>query len=410
MAKSTHDSGTFDVLKTVRGESVNYGQFFDHLREAMQITEGAVITTLPRGSLQIAQPPRISEVLLRSYSKDFHAFDRPSWTAILKRKAVRAGDSWSSAQEYESSRYRREFLAPNGLQYAAAAPLAAPVLGGYPGALTVYRTAEQGRFTDAELAQLGEFAKQLDAAIERARGTRKPKSSGSGAGAPAALLRPQMRGRQFIFDAHARPRVGEDDLSRLDDRLRQGMVQHVQQRIAQLNGKAVAGDRVTLPDSHGDLWVFRVVVHRQYPALGDGPFVFFCLQPDTIDWGTLRPGDFQADSELARLIPALKFMEQEFHRGPTLGEIARTVHLSPFHFHRRFTELLGITPKHFLLDCQIAQAKRELISGEKELAEIATACGFAHQSHFTSRFKQATGLTPTRWRRLAREQKGSSKN
>jgi AraC family transcriptional regulator len=35
------------------------------------------------------------------------------------------------------------------------------------------------------------------------------------------------------------------------------------------------------------------------------------------------------------------------------------------------------------------------------LSEIAKECGFAHQSHFTSRFKQATGLTPTRWRRLA---------
>jgi len=117
----------------------------------------------------------------------------------------------------------------------------------------------------------------------------------------------------------------------------------------------------------------------------------------------LRSEDFDADQELSRLVPALKFMQQEFHRGPTLQEIAKTVHLSPFHFHRRFTELLGITPKHFLLDCQIEQAKEQLVGREKELSEIATACGFAHQSHFTSRFKQATGLTPTRWRRLAND-------
>jgi AraC family transcriptional regulator len=97
----------------------------------------------------------------------------------------------------------------------------------------------------------------------------------------------------------------------------------------------------------------------------------------------------------------MKFMQQEYHRGPTLTEIAKTVHLSPFHFHRRFTELFGLTPKHFLLECQIHDAKTELLSGEKELAKIASDCGFAHQSHFTSRFKQATGLTPTRWRRMA---------
>jgi AraC-like DNA-binding protein len=173
----------------------------------------------------------------------------------------------------------------------------------------------------------------------------------------------------------------------------------------------MTSDRVPLADSRGDLWNFRVVTHRTYPALADGPIVFFCLSPACCDWTILRPGDFQADNELSRLIPALKFMREEFHRGPTLVEIAKTVHLSPFHFHRRFTELLGITPKHFLLDCQIMQAKVDLLEGKKDLVKIATDCGFAHQSHFTSRFKQATGLTPTRWRRMAQDvSRGSRSN
>jgi AraC family transcriptional regulator len=44
-----------------------------------------------------------------------------------------------------------------------------------------------------------------------------------------------------------------------------------------------------------------------------------------------------------------------------------------------------------------------MFAGDKDLVEIANFCGFAHQSHFTSRFKQATGLTPTGWRRLCDE-------
>jgi len=83
----------------------------------------------------------------------------------------------------------------------------------------------------------------------------------------------------------------------------------------------------------------------------------------------------------------------KFGRSPTLDEISAKAHLSPFHFHRRFTELLGLTPKHFLLSCQISQAKRMLMERKVALADIAAECGFAHQSHFTSRFKQATGLT-----------------
>src|SRR5205085_10122170 len=141
--------------------------------------------------------------------------------------------------------------------------------------------------------------------------------------------------------------------------------------------------------------------YRDYPALADGGLVLFCIQPSCAEWATVRSADLQADNELARLIPAMKFMREEFSRGPTLGEISKQVHLSPFHFHRRFAELLGLTPKHYLLECQIQAAKVELLARRKELAEIATDCGFAHQSHFTSRFKQTTGLTPTRWRRLA---------
>jgi AraC family transcriptional regulator len=106
---------------------------------------------------------------------------------------------------------------------------------------------------------------------------------------------------------------------------------------------------------------------------------------------------------MVRLLPTLKYMQQEFHKNPTLDDIARKAHLSPFHFHRRFTDLIGQTPKHFLLGCQIHEAKRGLVSRRRELTQIASDTGFAHQSHFTSRFKQATGLTPTRWRRLAAE-------
>ena len=152
------------------------------------------------------------------------------------------------------------------------------------------------------------------------------------------------------------------------------------------------------------------MTYSRYPGVGEGPRVIFCLQPTCGEWALVRPQDVQADPEIARLIPSLKFMRQEFHRGPTLTEIARQVHLSPFHFHRRFAELLGLTPKHYLLECQITQAKQELLARKKELAQIATDCGFAHQSHFTSRFKQATGLTPTCWRRFALEKMKTSQN
>jgi AraC-like DNA-binding protein len=223
----------------------------------------------------------------------------------------------------------------------------------------------------------------------------------TGRGIPAGVARQSAQYRQFILNEQLQTQFDRKHISVLDDRLRQQMFDHAKHQFE--NGTDSTNDRVALPDSHGDLWIFRVIIHRAFPALGNGAFAFFFLQPECDEWSGLKSADFLADAELSRLIPALKFMETEFHKGPTLNQIAKVVHLSPFHFHRRFTELLGITPKHFLLSCQIDQAKRMLVAGDRELADIAKECGFAHQSHFTSRFKQATGLTPTRWRRLARE-------
>jgi AraC-like DNA-binding protein len=211
-------------------------------------------------------------------------------------------------------------------------------------------------------------------------------------------------------DGQLKPRLPAGQWDELDERLRNQIVDVAKRRTGQLNGHANAADRLLLPDSHGDTWTFRVVTYKRYPALGDGVFNFFCLQPDANEWGVVRPTDLNADAELARLVPALKFMQENFATGPTLVDIAKTVQLSPFHFHRRFTELLGLTPKQFLLECQINQAKHDLLARDKELAQIAKDCGFAHQSHFTSRFKQATGLTPTRWRRMATDRYQASDN
>ena len=163
------------------------------------------------------------------------------------------------------------------------------------------------------------------------------------------------------------------------------------------------GDRILLPDSSGEAHAFTTALHENYPALAIGPVLAVAKVPTQAEWLELRPTDFAADDEVGRLLPAFKFMKENYSQGVTLPTIAKQVHLSPFHFHRRFTELLGITPKHFLYDCQIAQAQEMLLAGTHELEEVAKLCGFAHQSHFTSRFKQATGLTPTRWRRMAAE-------
>jgi AraC-like DNA-binding protein len=381
--------------KIAKTETLPFKQAFELLEKVMPGASALVVSTLPRGSLQIVQPPKVAEALLKSYSREFLNEDRLTWQAILKGAAVTAASVFPA-----DHRFVTEFLQGNGIAFAAAVPLAAPILDGYPGALHVYRTTEQGDFTAEELSKLADLASEFDEIIANSRAARQ-----GGAEAPNLMLTDRPRSHLFVFDADGKQRLTGADFETLDRRLADLMADEVKARIARSGGEKTSADRVQLPDSRGDLWTFRAVTYGKYPAFGDGSFVVFCLQPNCSEWATVRPTDVQADQEMARLIPAMKFMRQEFSRGPTLGEISKQVHLSPFHFHRRFAELLGLTPKHYLLECQIAQAKEELLARKKELSQIATDCGFAHQSHFTSRFKQAAGLTPTRWRRLASDTK-----
>jgi AraC-like DNA-binding protein len=398
-----------DALKTFEGDSVSWRRALESIAAVIPFSQVLVISTLPRGGTQILQPANVSDVLARAYAREAYAWDRATWQAIVQDKVVEGRHLWT-AREGESGQYFRKVMQGQHWKYVAAAPLKAPVLLGYPGALHLYRQAELGEFTAAQLKLLAEVAQALDAANEKFRTPRRTSTS-SGEGrpegeAPAVWERPRLH-RQFIFDSAGRQQVLVHTSSSgvLDDTLRAAIRQELQQRLAHLGGSGVepVPQRIELMDQHGELWAFRVVAYRQFPALGDGAYVFFCSQPDSREWSALRPVDFGAAPEIARLIPTLRFMQQEYGRMPTLDEISAKARLSPFHFHRRFSELLGQTPKHFLLNCQIHHAKAALVERKKPLAQIAADCGFAHQSHFTSRFKQATGLTPTRWRRLAGE-------
>ncbi len=400
MAKTTshRDGGSVaEALKARSGDGLAYRQLLDLVGKQVPFVEGFVVASVPRGGLQIVQPQRVPPILVKAYAGEFHQEDRATWMAMHKRKPLRGSEAFG--KEYEQSRYLRDFMLYNcNFYHMVAVPLKSPVFTGYPGALHLYRYREQGPFTDAEIAKLVEVCKAIDEATDELRQSRRPQQF-----MYQVPWTHRLAQRQFVFDSKSKCVYGNEVFSGLDERLKQQIVQHCGQRLARINEIELQGDRLQTPDTRGDLWTFRVVPFKTYGAFGDGPFVFFCLQPEACDWATIRPSDFNADTEMVRLVPAVRFMQQEFHRSPSLGEIARVVHLSPFHFHRRFTELLGLTPKHFLLECQIFEAKRQLMARQKELAQIASDCGFAHQSHFTSRFKQATGLTPTRWRRVAQD-------
>ncbi|MGQ7935907.1 helix-turn-helix transcriptional regulator [Paraburkholderia sp. D1E] len=83
----------------------------------------------------------------------------------------------------------------------------------------------------------------------------------------------------------------------------------------------------------------------------------------------------------------------------SLGEIASACNLSRSYFIRAFRETTHRTPHQWLLERRVDRARELLRHSDSSLSEIAIACGFSDQSHFTRTFSQLVGTPPGTWRR-----------
>jgi AraC-like DNA-binding protein len=103
-----------------------------------------------------------------------------------------------------------------------------------------------------------------------------------------------------------------------------------------------------------------------------------------------RRGDIRLGAVIA--------MMTRVDRGFGNAELARAVGLSVRAFERAFTAEYGLPPQQYLKRLRLQIASRRLVATRETLAEIAAACGFADQSHFTREFRRLTGMTPGRYR------------
>ncbi len=95
---------------------------------------------------------------------------------------------------------------------------------------------------------------------------------------------------------------------------------------------------------------------------------------------------------------AKEFMIDHIGSDISVAAIAASAGLSSSHFSQRFKDATGLTPHQWLLKMRVAQAKELLADRSMNLSEIAAKCGFADQSHFTKVFVREAGTTPAAWR------------
>lgn len=81
-----------------------------------------------------------------------------------------------------------------------------------------------------------------------------------------------------------------------------------------------------------------------------------------------------------------------------LHGLCQVIGVSPTRLLRGFEAAYGLTPHRYQQSRRIAKARRMILAGTP-LAEVASACGYADQSHLNRWFVRIHGTTPGRLRR-----------
>jgi len=82
----------------------------------------------------------------------------------------------------------------------------------------------------------------------------------------------------------------------------------------------------------------------------------------------------------------------------TLQAIARSVGRHPVQVSRQFHRHFGCTLSEYVRRVRVARAQELLRHNDRGISDIALACGFADQSHFTTAFRGLTRVPPRRYR------------
>jgi AraC family transcriptional regulator len=121
------------------------------------------------------------------------------------------------------------------------------------------------------------------------------------------------------------------------------------------------------------------------------------------DSGACAPTESSAHSlDHIRLRRVLDHIAANVEGDITLVDLAGIAGYSPFHFARKFTLAMGISPHRYISRIRLEHAMAELAAGKLPLAEIALNAQFSSQASFTRAFHRVTGMTPQAYRRRRR--------
>ncbi len=100
------------------------------------------------------------------------------------------------------------------------------------------------------------------------------------------------------------------------------------------------------------------------------------------------------------ITPAIIYIHNHFMEDISSDILADCCGISESHLIRMFNRYVDCTPRKYLINYRIKQAKRMLLTTDTTIESIAEQCGFNSASHFAREFKHNTKMTPGAFRTM----------
>ena len=97
------------------------------------------------------------------------------------------------------------------------------------------------------------------------------------------------------------------------------------------------------------------------------------------------------------------YIDSNIYTDISLDLMSEHFGITKMHIIRVFKRKFGITPMQYLIDKKISVAKSLLCGTVMPIKEIAALLRYSNTQHFSSSFKNATGVTPNKYRQAKHE-------
>lgn len=115
-----------------------------------------------------------------------------------------------------------------------------------------------------------------------------------------------------------------------------------------------------------------------------------------LESGSHYPSAKLSSSDRESLHKARKILDENIASPPTIGKLARLVHINEYKLKTGFKKLFGVPVHAYIIDKRLGMARFLMEDKKLRVTEAALLVGYSDASHFAEKFRKKYGVNPSK--------------